>query len=453
MPEISKIVLPGSAQAYDIKDATARSLISGGVSFIIAWNGSSTPAVANIPYGVQVVYNSTTYTGTLAASSSTMGKFYLVKSSTLPSEDSLDIYDEYVTIENGSTYFWEKLGDTKANVSGMITDVTVAGTSVKSGNTAIIPKASSSDWGTVKVSFGGDPATRTLNITSAATESSFAPSGVASIPVINQNTDLISAYYLPEATTAFKGAMSATDKTKLDSALTSATLSKSTDSTHIILIPTSTDSVLGADTTFTLTRPTISAGATTRYLSASASGTAVGADGTVNAITAISGSVAVPTRTLNSSKLVTTSVPNVTNAGSASSWSFTMGNGTTYDTETLVIAGGNGSAPTLGTAITAATGSLATNGGGSSVITGYGSGSSVIDTAVSLTPTTTSVLTGVKVTSQPTITLNANTSSATGRITYVQASSPSLSGGSVTAGTNDLVTALTNSTDISTSTS
>lgn len=441
MPEISKIVLPGSAQAYDIKDATARSLISGGVSFIIAWNGSSTPAVANIPYGVQVVYNSTTYTGTLAASSSTMGKFYLVKSSTLPSEDSLDIYDEYVTIENGSTYFWEKLGDTKANVSGMITDVTVAGTSVKSGNTAIIPKASSSDWGTVKVSFGGDPATRTLNITSAATESSFAPSGVASIPVINQNTDLISAYYLPEATTAFKGAMSATDKTKLDSALTSATLSKSTDS------------VLGADTTFTLTRPTISAGATTRYLSASASGTAVGADGTVNAITAISGSVAVPTRTLNSSKLVTTSVPNVTNAGSASSWSFTMGNGTTYDTETLVIAGGNGSAPTLGTAITAATGSLATNGGGSSVITGYGSGSSVIDTAVSLTPTTTSVLTGVKVTSQPTITLTANTSSATGRITYVQASSPSLSGGSVTAGTNDLVTALTNSTDISTSTS
>jgi len=439
MPEISKIVLPGSAQAYDIKDATARSLISGGVSFIIAWNGSSTPAVANIPYGVQVVYNSTTYTGTLAASSSTMGKFYLVKSSTLPSEDSLDIYDEYVTIENGSTYFWEKLGDTKANVSGMITDVTVAGSSVKSGNTAVIPKADTSVWGAIQTDMHlGGGGGRYIGITGN--------DGTGYVPILTNNgasssTGTIESTYLPEATTSVKGAMSATDKAKLDSALTGATLNKSTDS------------VLGADTTFTLTRPTISAGATTRYLSASASGTAVGADGTVNAITAISGSVAVPTRTLNSSKLVTTSVPNVTNAGSASSWSFTMGNGTTYDTETLVIAGGNGSAPTLGTAITAATGSLATNGGGSSVITGYGSGSSVIDTAVSLTPTTTSVLTGVKVTSQPTITLTANTSSATGRITYVQASSPSLSGGSVTAGTNDLVTTLTNSTDISTSTS
>ena len=441
MPEISKIVLPGSAQAYDIKDATARSLISGGVSFIIAWNGSSTPAVANIPYGVQVVYNSTTYTGTLAASSSTMGKFYLVKSSTLPSEDSLDIYDEYVTIENGSTYFWEKLGDTKANVSGMITDVTVAGTSVKSGNTAIIPKASSSDWGTVKVSFGGDPATRTLNITSAATESSFAPSGVASIPVINQNTDLISAYYLPEATTAFKGAMSATDKTKLDSALTSATLSKSTDS------------VLGADTTFTLTRPTISAGATTRYLSASASGTAVGADGTASVIKSISSAKAsVPIPTAKTSKLVTTTIPNVTSAGSASTWTFSMGDGTTYDTETLIISGANSTAPTLGTAITAATGSVTSTGGGATVSTGLNAGS-MLECDVTIGTTTETVLTGVKVTTQPTITLTANSSTATGRITYVQSSSPSLSGGGITVGTNDLVTALTNSTDISTSTS
>lgn len=442
MPEISKIVLPGSAQAYDIKDATARSLISGGVSFIIAWNGSSTPAVANIPYGVQVVYNSTTYTGTLAASSSTMGKFYLVKSSTLPSEDSLDIYDEYVTIENGSTYFWEKLGDTKANVSGLITDVTVAGTSVKSGNTAVIPKAGSS-WGAIKAALQGDPGNSSLQLTvdSSVNRTIWASSGVVKVPLIRTDTGYLNPYDLPVATTSVQGAMSATDKTKLDSALTSASLAKDTDS------------VLGADTTFTLTRPTISAGATTRYLSASASGTAVGADGTANAITGISGSVGVPRSALNTSKLATTSIPNVTSVGSASSWTFTMGDGTTYDTETLVINGSNSTTPTLGTAITAATGSLSSSGSGSSVVTGYGSGSTLIDTAVTFNPTTTSVLTGVKVTTQPTITLTANTSSATGRITYVQDSSPSLSGGSVTAGTNDLVTALTNSTDISTSTS
>jgi len=35
MPEISRVQLP-SGGIYDIKDATARQMISGGVSFIIA---------------------------------------------------------------------------------------------------------------------------------------------------------------------------------------------------------------------------------------------------------------------------------------------------------------------------------------------------------------------------------------------------------------------------------
>lgn len=70
------------------------------------------------------------------------------------------------------------------------------------------------------------------------------------------------------------------------------------------------------------------------------------------------------------SKLATTTVPNVTSAGSASTWSFAMGTGT--DAETLIISGGNGSAPTLGTAKTVATGSLSSSGGGGTVMTGLG---------------------------------------------------------------------------------
>lgn len=35
MPEISKIKLP-SGNVYDIKDAVARQMISGGVSFLVA---------------------------------------------------------------------------------------------------------------------------------------------------------------------------------------------------------------------------------------------------------------------------------------------------------------------------------------------------------------------------------------------------------------------------------
>lgn len=81
------------------------------------------------------------------------------------------------------------------------------------------------------------------------------------------------------------------------------------------------------------------------------------------------------------SKLSTTSVPNVTAVGSASTWSFAMGSGA--DAETLIISGSNSTVPTLGTAITAATGSLAADGGGASVMTGLG------------TATTASAVTGI----------------------------------------------------------
>ena len=47
MADISRITLP-SGNTYDIKDAVARQMISGGVSFIIAWDGASTPVPADI---------------------------------------------------------------------------------------------------------------------------------------------------------------------------------------------------------------------------------------------------------------------------------------------------------------------------------------------------------------------------------------------------------------------
>lgn len=64
-----------------------------------------------------------------------------------------------------------------------------------------------------------------------------------------------------------------------------------------------------------------------------------------------------------SKKMQTASVPNVTNAGAASTWAFAMGtdntgSGGVDESETLIISGANGSAPTLGTPITAATGNL-----------------------------------------------------------------------------------------------
>lgn len=280
MAEISKITLP-SGNTYDLKDATARQMIAGGVSFIVAWNGSSIPVPANIPASVVVTYNGTEYTGTLAATAAQAGAFYLVKSST--QKGTLDVYDEYTVVTVGSTKSWEKLGDTQLDLSDL-------------------------------------------------------------------------------------GALAYKDN---------VTLNKGTG-----------DNVLGSDATFTTTVTP-----TTTNIKATASGVAVGANGTDTFVKSYPGAT---------SKLATTTVPNVTSAGSASTWSFAMGTGT--DAETLIISGGNGSAPTLGTAKTVATGSLSTSGGGGTVMTGLG------------TATTASALTGVKVTSQPTVSLATGATAGTGVI-------------------------------------
>lgn len=195
----------------------------------------------------------------------------------------------------------------------------------------------------------------------------------------------------------------------------------------------SSDSVMGADTTFATTVTP-----TTTRIKATASGTAVGADGTAAAITgfgAHSTDTFVKSVTAETNKkLVTTtvpnvtgnadvSIPNVTSVGSASTWGFAMGTGN--DAETLIISGANGSAPTLGTALSAskvtlgtaktvATGAATTSGTGAAVVTGVTIGDSAAAITALGTPTTSNCLTGVKVTAQPTVALATGAASATG---------------------------------------
>ena len=128
MPDISKITLP-SGTTYDIKDAVAREAIAGGVSFIVAWDGASTPVAANIPAGVVVTYNGQTYTGTLSAETTgegthaQAGAFYLVRTSTAAGVK--DSYDEYVSVGVEGSKTWEKLGDTQIDLSNVVTDVSL----------------------------------------------------------------------------------------------------------------------------------------------------------------------------------------------------------------------------------------------------------------------------------------------------------------------------------------
>ena len=160
MPYISKIQLPGSSEPYLIKDKEARDMIAGGVSFNIVWTlfdyaSSSQPTaakLATIPHGVEVYYNNGAghATGSLVASADTKGTFYLVYSKT--HVGTLDAFDEYATIQNNTTYYWEKIGDTQIDLSNVVTDVTLTkGTAVVLGEDTTFTNSSSS------VSFSGSP--------------------------------------------------------------------------------------------------------------------------------------------------------------------------------------------------------------------------------------------------------------------------------------------------------
>lgn len=335
MAEISKIKLP-SGNTYDIKDATARDMIAGGISYNVCWDGASVPVVANIPAGVVVSYNGTNYTGTKAASTAAAGTFYLIKSGTSP-----NAYDEYVAATVGSTKVWERLGGKDIDLS---------------------------------------------NLRALAYKDNVTLSKGSGDQVLGEGTTFQAA----------------------SSAVSFAAHTK--------------DQALGRDATFqTVVTPTVT------KVKATASGAAVGADGTDEFVKSYPGAT---------SKMVTTTVPNVTGnadvtipnvtdntevTANKSNWGFAMGSGD--DAETLIISGGNGSdvkaskvtlgtslvasKVTLGTEKTVATGALDANGGGSPVMTGLG------------TPTKASAITGVRVTAQPTIALAGGAAAGTGVIDVV----------------------------------
>lgn len=109
MADISKITLP-SGTTYDIKDAVAREMASAGVTFTVCTDA------ANTPKDVQWTSGSTTITGTLVASASTQGVFYLVPSQT---SGGKDVYAEYITVKVGNDYSWEKVGTTDIDLSNL----------------------------------------------------------------------------------------------------------------------------------------------------------------------------------------------------------------------------------------------------------------------------------------------------------------------------------------------
>ena len=261
-----------------------------------------------------------------------------------------------------------------------------------------------------------------------------------------------------------------------------------TASEPTVTINKKTDNVLGTGTTFRVVGGT----ASTTKVSATASGTAGGANGTVDAITGFeahttdtalgTGATFTTTVTPATSKMVTSKASKVTlgtaisasqvsandvdaskvsvTAGKAATWSASVSadgvlsfswttNTPTAVTSTAVTASkvniSNVSIPnvTASTDVTVATGSLSSTGTGSAVVTGITSAATSVNESDSVTaitalgaPKTATVLTGVKVTAQPTIKLSSGT---TGDVTVATG----VSAVNVKANEDDPVVAMT----------
>lgn len=385
-PVIEKITLP-SGNTYFIADREIRDVvdtlsqaIAGGVSFIVAWDGTSTPVIANIPAGVQVIYNGTTYTGTLSANSAQVGAFYLVKSMTEAGggEGALQITNNTVSLTNIRVNMTTFRAQTQDATNTTYTFIYGSG-------------SWNNDFENYGISYDGTPYTYDeIIITTPASYEA-----------------LLDKYdeYVPIGSTGSKEWEKIGDtQIDLSDVVTGVSLTKQTDT------------VIGTDATFTITQPTValSTGATagTGVISVATGISSASASG--DNVTALTGLGSPSTKSaIGASSTFTITQPTITLATDANS-----------GTGKVQVVTGISSASASGDSVNA--------------VTGYAS------------PTTDTFLKGVKVTAQPTVSLTANTSSGTGRITYIQAQgsatttkiSASASGGAVSA-SGDNVTALT----------
>lgn len=435
-PVVQKITLP-SGNEYYIADRQIRNkvdqlaqTIAGGVSFNIAYDGTDAPIVSQIPEGVVVKYNGTNYTGTMAATSATPGSFYLVKSGTTAGQE--DVYDEYVVVDGA----WEKIGDTQVNLTDVVTDVDI----VKSSSSVI-----------------GNNATFTITQ-----------------PTIALSTDTTSG----------------TGKVQVVTGITSAAASGDSVTALTGLGTASTKSAIGANSTFTVTQPSVSltannstatgrityvesqGSATTTKLSASASGdnvtalTGLGTPTTESAVKSVSPTTKkLATTTVTGVQSTTTTASKAT-AGTAQTTATGTGTASTVNSDWLKgVSVTNGSlvlgAATLNTqstpqytfadvtvpiknssATTVASGSTTTSGSGADVVTAVGVGDT-FNAVTGYTPSTDTVLgTGSSITISSGTTGDVTVATGIGAATtkYLSAGA---SGANVAWNSKDAVTAVT----------
>ena len=452
-PVVEEIVLP-SGNTYYVADREIRDVvqalsetIAGGVSYIVAWDGASTPVVANIPAGVKVTYNGTTYTGTLAANSAQAGAFYLIKSSTTPSGETLDIYDEYVPVGSAGSKTWEKIGDTKIDLSDVVTGVTLnkqtdtvigsdATFTVTQPSISVVGNAGTTGFGVV-TGVGGSLLTDTVSaVTGLGSPTTKNAIGASSTFTVTQPSVTLAETTSPNPPAGSVSVIGSVGKTtsKLSAIATGGAVSASGDSVTALTglgTPTTDTAVKSISTGVAKLMQTTITGVQSSTTTASKATAATSQTTATGATTASS---------VNTNLLKGISVENgVLTFGAATLNTQT----TTQQTFTDVAVPIKNS-----TATTVGTGTYTANGTGGGVIVSVAAGST-IDAVTGYTPTTDTVLgTGSTFSvTQPTVTLASGTTGDVDVVTNVTPTAGHIyataSGGNVAWNSKDTVAAVT----------
>lgn len=338
MSEISKITLP-TGTSYDIKDATAREQISQ-----IAAAGLSYTVVESLP----------------TASASTMGVIYMVADT---HSDSNDIYDEWLTLRNGTsgsyTYSWEKIGNTDVDLSNYVTDVTLnkQTATVSTGVSATTKYVGGTASG-AGVAWNSKDAKTVVTGYAAPTTSGFlTAASVSTQPTItltaNTATETGRITYLQDASASASGGA----------------------------VTLNTDNTLGEDTTFSVTQPTITAAESSTSTAGPAYVKSISVTNTNKLVTtsvnsASASDITVPIKNASATTVATggttasTSNSNILANVSVSGEVLTIGAVTLNTTSVTGVQSSTTTASKVTTsATTVATGSVSSSGTGSAVVT------------------------------------------------------------------------------------
>ena len=121
------------------------------------------------------------------AAQATMGKIYLVAHSHNPSDGKPDSYDEFITVQSGSTYKWERIGNTDIDLSGYVPTTRKINDKVLSSDIRLEP----SDVGVIEATFPGLNKTGTVTAVTINGETKNPASGVVDLGTFLTAQDIL----------------------------------------------------------------------------------------------------------------------------------------------------------------------------------------------------------------------------------------------------------------------